>query len=202
MFTEQQFSPRPFGKITKATHDEHLKLYAGYVKNANSIIEKTPEYLQWSEKDPFVTYFTGELRRRLSFEYNGMRNHEVYFALLSGEATPLPADSTLAQQLTAQWGSLDAFTAAFVGCAASTRGIGWTMLSWDATAKTLLLHWIDEQHLGQLQGTTPLIALDLWEHSYVADYQPSGKKQYIQDFLTAVNWSQAQANFEAVTNKI
>ena len=43
--------------------------------------------------------------------------------------------------------------------------------------------WVDEQHLGQLQDCTLVLALDVWEHSYVADYQPSGKKQYIEDFL-------------------
>lgn len=69
------------------------------------------------------------------------------------------------------------------------------MLSYDKTAKNLVMHWVDEQHLGQLQGTTAIIALDMWEHSYVADYQPSGKKQYIADFIENMNWAAAEAFF-------
>jgi Fe-Mn family superoxide dismutase len=57
--------------------------------------------------------------------------------------------------------------------------------------------WVDEQHLGQLQGCTPLLALDMWEHSFVADYQPSGKKQYIEDFFANLNWEKIEENFNS-----
>jgi Fe-Mn family superoxide dismutase len=52
--------------------------------------------------------------------------------------------------------------------------------------------WVDEQHLGQLVGCVPIVALDMWEHSFVADYQPSGKKQYVTDFLAQMNWAVAE----------
>lgn len=189
MFTEQPLSPQPFGKITQTTHDEHKKLYAGYIKNANTIAEKLLAY----QHDETKTYETGELYRRFAFEYNGMRNHEVYFALLNGTSAEAP---TLIAAIEKQWGTLDSFRTLF-GALALTRGIGWAMLSFDRKMGSLIMHWIDEQHLGQLQGTAPIIALDMWEHSYVADYQPSGKKQYIEDFFASMNWSVAEALFEA-----
>lgn len=189
MFTEQSSTPLPFGSITQQTHDEHKKLYSGYVKNANAIIEKLAAY----QNDESRVYETGELYRRFAFEYNGMRNHEVYFALVSGANAEAP---TLRAAIEAQWSSIDTFTQLFTSLA-TTRGIGWAMLSYDKKVDGLIMHWVDEQHLGQLQGTTPVIALDMWEHSYVADYQPSGKKQYVLDFLTTMNWAVAEALFVA-----
>ena len=193
MFTEQPLSPKPFGKITQQTHDEHQKLYAGYVKNANTVIEKLAAY----DNDATKVYETGELYRRFAFEYNGMRNHEIYFALLDGTSNSAP---TLMDAIQKQWGNLDTFTSLFISLA-TTRGVGWAMLSYDKKASTLILHWVDEQQIGQLQGASPIIALDMWEHSYVADYQPSGKKQYIEDFFANLNWSVAEAFYIAASQK-
>ena len=109
MFTEQQFSPRPFASITAHTHDEHKKLYAGYVKNANTVLEKIASY----QGDETKVYELGELYRHFSFEWNGMCNHECYFALLQGQATALATDSALAQQIEKQWGSFEKYLCAY-----------------------------------------------------------------------------------------
>ena len=187
MYTEQQFQIPTLTGLTEKTIEEHKKLYAGYVKHANLINEKLAIY----KADETKAYETGELYRRFSFEYNGMRNHECYFALLTGTSMNAP---TLVEAINTQWGDVETFKNAFTTLAL-TRGIGWAMLSYDKEAKTLIMHWVDEQHLGQLQGTTPVIALDMWEHSYVADYQPSGKKQYVTDFIAQMNWSAAETNY-------
>jgi len=78
---------------------------------------------------------------------------------------------------------------------ATTRGIGWAMLYYDSTTKQLLNAWIDEHHIGQLNGCKTIIALDMWEHAFVADYLPSGKKDYINDFFENLNWSKIEENF-------
>ena len=70
------------------------------------------------------------------------------------------------------------------------------MLWYDKKDQRLLASWVDEQHLGQLSNCTPILALDMWEHSYVADYQPSGKKTYIEDFFKNLNWKKIEENFE------
>ncbi|MSU45506.1 MAG: superoxide dismutase, partial [Candidatus Zambryskibacteria bacterium] len=136
----------------------------------------------------------GEVQRRFGFEYNGMRNHEVYFESLSGGASALNPESELAKSITDLWGSYDKWLAQFKTLA-MTRGIGWAMLYLDRKEHRLLMTWVDEQHLGQLQDCTLVLALDMWEHSYVADYQPSGKKQYIEDFFANLNWSKIEENF-------
>ncbi|MBU6231301.1 superoxide dismutase [Patescibacteria group bacterium] len=195
-FTARTFKIPKIKGISEKTIEEHLKLYQGYVKNANSILEKIPEYSQWAEKDPFVPYFTGELNRRFSFEYNGMRNHEIYFAGFEGGPKSLADSSPLKKMIAEAWGSFDAWLAKFKGMAASVRGIGWQVLWYDPIDEKLLMSWVDEQHYGELNGCSMILGLDMWEHSYVADYQPSGKKAYIEDFFANLNWETIESNLE------
>ncbi len=190
-FEEKKFNIGELKGISAKNIEEHMKLYAGYVKNANLVNQKLYElYKEDAEKN---TYVMNELIRRFSFEYNGMRNHEVYFDSLSDGATPL-SDSELKKAIEENYGTVETFLNYFK-MIAMIRGIGWAMLWFDKKENKLLTSWVDEQHLGQLQGCTPILALDMWEHSYVADYQPSGKKQYVEDFFANLNWSKVEENF-------
>lgn len=192
-FEEKKFAIPTLKGISAKTTEEHLKLYSGYVKNTNSILEKIPEYKKYAEADAFAPYVVGELMRRFSFEYNGMRNHEVYFSSFEGGPHSL-ADGALKKMIAETWGSLDACIAE-IKSLALTRGIGWAVLWYDKKDNRLLTSWVDEQHLGELNGCAMLLGLDMWEHSFVADYQPSGKKQYVEDFFANLNWKKAEENF-------
>src|SRR3989344_3732241 len=112
-FEEKKFNIGELKGISTKNIEEHLKLYAGYVKNANSILEKIPEYEGYAKEDTFAPYVVGELHRRFSFEYNGMRNHEVYFESLSGGAQSLTENSELKKSITAEWGSFDLWMSRF-----------------------------------------------------------------------------------------
>ena len=190
-FTEQKFNIPELKGISKKSIEEHLKLYSGYVKHSNLIIEKIAELAQDSEKN---AYALAEVNRRFGFEFNGMRNHEVYFKSLEGGAAPLSDDSKLKAAIESAWGSFDGWLARFKAIA-MTRGIGWAMLYRDNSDGRLINAWIDEQHLGQLQNCTLILGLDMWEHSFVADYAPSGKKQYVEDFFSNLNWNAIEKNF-------
>lgn len=200
MFTPQPLTPAPFGKITQTTHDEHHKLYEGYIKHANLIMEHGLEFAKDAASIEKYTYELGELQRRFSFEWGGMRNHEVYFKLLEGGPAPLPTESPLYLDIVAQWDTLEIFVQRMT-MAALTRGIGWAMLYYDRKTDRLLPGWVDEQHLGQLADCSVIIALDMWEHAYVADYQPSGKKQYVEDFFKNINWAAASELYTAAKQK-
>lgn len=194
-FTAKTFALPALKGISAKTIEEHLKLYQGYVKNANSIIEKMPEYSKWAEKDAFVPYYMNELNRRFSFEYNGIRNHEVYFSSLEGGPKDI-SEGPLKELIAGTWGSFDAWLSSFKSMAATTRGIGWATLWFDPKSGKLHNGWIDEQHLNLLNGCEMILGLDLWEHSYVADYQPSGKKQYVEDFFANLNWGVIEENLK------
>lgn len=193
-FTARQFNIPELTGISATTIAEHIKLYEGYVKHANLIQDK----IKTLGGNPEAAYELSEARRRFGFEFDGMRNHELYFALLEGGAQQLAQDSKLNTKITEQFGSFDAWQADFKTLA-KTRGIGWAILYYDKASDSLVNSWVDEQHLGHLVGLTPIFAIDMWEHSFVADYQPSGKPQYIDDFMSQVNWDVAARIFDTVS---
>lgn len=191
-FTEHTFTIPELKGMSAKSIEEHLKLYSGYVKNANLVLEKIEEYKADSEKN---AYALGELQRRFAFEFDGMRNHEYYFHSLEGGSTPLTTGGQLHTAIEKEWGSFESFLATFKAIAL-TRGVGWAWLVYDKETNRLLTQWVDEQHLGHLMSTSPILGLDMWEHSFVFDYQPSGKKQYVEDFFANLNWSAIEENFK------
>jgi len=190
-FEEKKFTVPELKGISAKTMEEHLKLYAGYVKNINLICEKMGEYSAEPEKN---AYAMSELQRRFGFEFDGMRNHEIYFDSLQGGAQELPADSKFKTALEKQV----PFEQWFAGfkTLAMTRGVGWAILYVDTTDGRLWCTFVEDHQLGQLVGCVPILALDMWEHAFVADYQPSGKKQYVEDFFANLNWKKIEENFD------
>lgn len=190
-FEVKQFIIPELKGISTKTIEEHLKLYAGYVKHANLIQDHIRELSQDSEK---YGYEPGELQRRFSFEWGGMRNHEHYFASLEGGAKELSQESPLRVALADTFGSFESFLNRFKSIAL-TRGIGWAILFYDKKTNRLLAQWIDEQHLGHLTDTSIILALDMWEHSYLFDYIPSQKKDYVEAFFANLNWDTIEKNY-------
>lgn len=187
-FEEKKFNIPALKGISAKTIEEHLKLYSGYVKNLNLIHD-----IVENQNNP--EYARREAYRRQGFEFGGMRNHEIYFSHFEGGSNALSPKSHLYKKILEWTGSLDVFLEIFKNLA-TTRGIGWAMLGYDKKTDVLIQYWVDEQHLGQLPGVSPILALDMWEHSYVADYLPSGKKNYVEDFFANLNWQAIEENFE------
>ncbi len=192
-FEEQKFNIPKLKGISEKNIEEHLKLYAGYVKNANLILTMIDQYGKTADEGG--KYSLSEITRRFSFEFGGIRNHEFYFKILEEGPKSISKNSPLFEMIGQEWGSFDAWLARFKATAL-TRGIGWAKLVYDPVSEQLITFWHDEQHLGQLPDTRTVLALDMWEHAYIADYQPSGKKQYVEDFFENVNWGVIERNFE------
>jgi Fe-Mn family superoxide dismutase len=190
-FIQKNFNIPPLKGISGKNIEEHLKLYAGYVKNINLIFEKLGEYMTDPEKN---AYLIGELHRRIGFEFNGMRNHEYYFASLEGGAKPLPSDSKFKKEIEKQAPSLEAAMQGFK-ILAMTRGVGWAIIYYDKESKQLIPAWVDEQHFGQLNGLSYVLGIDMWEHAFVYDYPTSEKKKYVDAFFENINWEVIEKNF-------
>ena len=189
-FTPKTFNiPELKGGISTKTIQGHIKLYEGYVKHTNLIIEKINELGADAEKN---FYALAEVQRRFGFEFGGMKNHEYYFEQLEGG--PNQNISTLKTAIEEEWGSFDAWLARFKAVAL-TRGIGWAILSYDRANNRLVHSWVDEQHLGQLNSTDIILALDMWEHSYLLDYSPSQKNDYVDAFFENLNWEVCEKRF-------
>lgn len=199
-FKAKEFRIPELKGISAKNIEEHLKLYAGYVKNANFVIEKISELSKemFAEKKD-NSYLVAELFRRFSFEYNGMRNHEIYFSSLSLGAKALSEDSLLYKKIVETCSSLEIFLMGFKNIAL-TRGVGWAVLWYDKKSDKLIASWVDEQHLGQLNGCEMILALDMWEHAYVYDYPTSEKKKYIDAFFENLNWEEIEKRYKEVAD--
>lgn len=194
-FTPTIFTIPELKGISEKTISSHIKLYEGYVKHANLILEKIDEMSKDTGHAEGNAYAIAETQRRFGFEFGGMKNHEYYFEQLENGAVEMN-NGHLQAAIAEEWGSFDAWLERFKAITL-TRGIGWAMLSYDRENKRLVNSWVDEQHLGQLPSTDILLALDMWEHSYLLDYIPSEKKKYVEAFFENLNWSVVEKRFKA-----
>ncbi|MEK7589974.1 MAG: Fe-Mn family superoxide dismutase [Patescibacteria group bacterium] len=186
-YQEQQFDMGTLDGISEKQIQAHLGLYAGYVKHVNLIREKIQEL----NGDDYVV---AELRRRFSFEFDGMRMHEYYFSALQGDAREVDKNSKLVKALSEKYGSWDGFIEHFKAVGKS-RGIGWTVLYWDPKGKTPHIAWTSDHELGTLAGIPILLAMDMWEHAFMVDYLPSEKDEYIDAFLDNTDWRVVEERF-------
>lgn len=191
MYQERTFSLPVLEGISEESVKEHLTLYAGYVKNFNALQAAQEELRKDSEKN---AHAISEIVRRLSFEFDGMRLHEHYFAQWEGGAKPLDAGSGLMNAINAQYGSFEEWEKRFKNIGLM-RGVGWAILYFDPQAGLLHNAWISEQHQGHFATLPMILGLDMWEHSFLKDYGATGKKPYIDAFFKNLNWSVAEERF-------
>jgi superoxide dismutase, Fe-Mn family len=191
-YKEQKFNIPKLTGISEKQIDAHIGLYAGYVKHVNLIRERIHE-LDIADRGKNA-YFIAELRRRFSFEFDGMRMHEYYFEQFDGGSKAANESSPLGQALLEKYGSWDEFVNHFKAVGMS-RGVGWAVLYWDERGKTPHTAWISDHELGVLAGLPIILAMDMWEHAFMVDYLPSEKGKYIDAFLNNVNWNIAEERF-------
>jgi len=165
----------------------HFTLYQGYITNTNKLIDILGQMLK-DGKTGTPEY--SELKRRMGFEFNGMRLHEYYFENLGGKA-PLDKLPALVKKLADAFGSEEAWLKDFKATG-SMRGIGWAILYHDAMSGSLFNQWINEHETGHLAGCKPLLVMDVFEHAFMTDYGLK-RADYIEAFFNNVNWDAVKA---------
>lgn len=163
--------------------NNHFTLYQGYVANANKLADLlkqketgSPEY--------------AELKRRFSWEFNGMRLHELYFANLTKESKALTQSSELYKKIQENFGSFENWEKDFKATGLM-RGIGWVILYHDLETGRLFNVWINEHDSGHLSGLVPLLVLDVFEHAYMLDFGLK-KSDYLETFFKTIDWQEAE----------
>ncbi len=156
----------------------HFKLYEGYVKNTNDLLAK----LKTTDVN---SYEYGALKRRVGWEFDGMRLHELYFSNLGGKVS-LDSKSALYRALVKQFGSFENWQKDFIATG-MIRGIGWALLYLDEEENRLINVWINEHDTGHLVKGGPILIMDVFEHAYMPEYGLD-KMQYIKAFFANVDW--------------
>lgn len=167
----------------------HFALYEGYVSNTN----KANEFLKTSEVG---TPQWNETKRRLGWEWNGMRLHELYFGNMTKDKKVLDKKGAFAKKIAADFGSLDAWEKDFRATGAM-RGIGWAVLARDVETGRLFNVWVNEHDVGHLAGASILLVMDVFEHAFMLDYGIK-RGDYIGAFWKAIDWDVVNSRFAAV----
>lgn len=170
----------------------HFKLYEGYVKNSNLVLQKISE-LNASGQNKTPEY--AGLKRMLGWEMDGMLLHEYYFDNLG--AKPLGKDDPLQKKIAADFGSFDQWKADFIATG-QIRGIGWVVSYIEPKSGRLVNEWINEHDVGHLAGATPLLIMDVFEHAFITEFGLDRPK-YIETFFNNINWEKVSERFKAVT---
>lgn len=168
----------------------HFTLYQGYVTNTNKVLDLLAQMLK-DNKTGAPEY--SELKRRLGWEFNGMRLHEYYFENLGGKS-PLNKNSKLAQRLVQDFGSIENWEKDFKATG-SMRGIGWCVLYQDTSDSRLINFWINEHDVSHPAGCNPILIMDVFEHAFMTDYGLK-RADYIEAFMKNINWSAAENRLE------
>lgn len=177
--------------ISDAQMETHLQLYAGYVQNTNVLNEQLAELVRDGRAG---TPAYSELTRRLGFEYNGMRLHELYFENLTAEGRPLGSTSPLHAELARHFRTFEAWRRDFAAVA-SMRGVGWAILYEDPETGRLSNHWITLHEHGHPAGFRPLLVVDVWEHAFMVDYRPTERGRYLEALFANLDWPCVEQRF-------
>jgi Fe-Mn family superoxide dismutase len=168
----------------------HFTLYQGYVTNTSKVLDTLSTMLK--EGKTAVPEFA-ELKRRLGWEFNGMRLHEYYFENLGGKSG-IDKNSKLAKKLAEQFGSYEMWEKDFKAVGAM-RGIGWAVLYQDVASGSFINFWINEHDVAHPAGCIPLLIMDVFEHAYMIDYGLK-RADYIEAFFKNINWAAAEARLK------
>ena len=172
-------------------HDKH---HAAYVNNANAALEKHPEIgedLEVLLSD--VNSIPEDIRQALINNGGGHLNHALFWQLLSPEKTEITADVKAA--IDESFGSFDAFKDAFTQAAATRFGSGWAWLVVNAEGQLEVMS-TPNQDTPLMEGKTPILGLDVWEHAYYLNYR-NVRPDYLKAFFELINWNKVAELYRA-----
>jgi Fe-Mn family superoxide dismutase len=162
--------------------------YGGAGKRLNLIDEKLAE-LDYESAPGFLV---NGLKREQLVATNSMILHEVFFDSLGDESEP---GRNLEDALARDFRSYDRWRAEFVAMGkALGGGSGWVLLTWSPRDRKLTNQWAAD-HCHTMAGGTPILALDMYEHSYHIDYGAKAAN-YVDVFVAAINWPTVQRAYD------
>jgi Fe-Mn family superoxide dismutase len=161
--------------------------YCGAVKRLNLIDEQLSEL----DYEKAAGFLINGLKREQLIAMNSMILHELFFDGLGDESEP---DLLLRDLIAQDFGSYERWRSEFMAMGkALGGGSGWVLLSWSSRDRKLVNQWASD-HCHALAGGTPILALDMYEHSYHIDFGAKAGS-YVEAFMGAIRWKNADRLF-------
>ncbi|BAL62604.1 superoxide dismutase [Melissococcus plutonius] len=181
---------------TETMHLHHDKHHNTYVTKLNEAIEKHPELGNQSVEELITNMNAIPEDIRLAVRNNGggHANHSFFWKVMGPNAGGEPTGA-VKEAINQTFGSFEKMKEQFNAAAASRFGSGWAWLVVDKNKKLSILSTAN-QDSPLMEGKTPILGLDVWEHAYYLKYK-NVRPDYIAAFWNVVNWEQVNQNYEA-----
>lgn len=174
----------------------HGKHHAAYVNNLNAALEGHPDLQAKSLEDLLrnIDQVPEAIRTAVRNNGGGHANHTLFWSIMSPNGGGEPTGA-LAEAINQQFGSLDALKEAINKAGATRFGSGWSWLVVKADGN-LAVYSTANQDSPLMQGDTPILGVDVWEHAYYLKYQ-NRRPDYLQAWWNVVNWDEVGRLYEA-----
>ncbi|MFD0943584.1 superoxide dismutase SodA [Savagea faecisuis] len=171
----------------------HTKHHNTYVTNVNAALEGHADLASKSVEELIsnMDAIPEDIRTAVRNNGGGHANHSLFWEILSPNGGGEPTGA-LADEINEKWGSFDAFKEEFAKAAATRFGSGWAWLVLDNGKLDIMS--TPNQDSPLMEGKTPILGLDVWEHAYYLNYQ-NRRPDYIGAFWNVVNWDEVAKRY-------
>ena len=166
-------------------HNQH---HNAYVNNLNAALEKHPE-LAGKSLEELVTNINSvpeDIRTAVRNNGGGHFNHSLFWTVMSPNGGGEPSGD-LAAAIGDAFGDFTSFKETFSKAAATRFGSGWAWLGFKNGKLTVLS--MPNQDVPMMEGLTPILGIDVWEHAYYLKYQ-NRRPEYVSNWWNVVNWEE------------
>lgn len=173
----------------------HTKHHNTYVTNLNNALQGNEELLSKSVEEVIANLDAVPEAARTAVRNNGggHANHSLFWQILAPNGGGAPTGE-LADAISSKFGSFDSFKEEFAKAATTRFGSGWAWLS--VSNGELEVSSTPNQDSPLMEGKTPILGLDVWEHAYYLNYQ-NRRPDYISSFWNVVNWDEVSKRYNA-----
>ena len=171
----------------------HTKHHNAYVTNLNAALDKHP-HLAGKPLEELVTNLDSlpeDIRTAVRNNGGGHFNHSLFWKVMSPNGGGEPSGA-LAQAISTAFGDFASFKTTFAQAAVGRFGSGWAWLGFKDGKLTVLS--MPNQDVPMMEGLTPILGLDVWEHAYYLKYQ-NRRPEYVANWWNIVNWEEVARRF-------
>lgn len=181
---------------TRTMQIHHGKHHQGYVNKLNAALEGNASLAAKSVEDLLrnMDAVPDAIKGAVRNNGGGHANHSLFWSVMSPSGGGSP-EGALAKAINDTFGSFDGFKEAFSAAAGTRFGSGWAWLVVKADG-SLAVYSTANQDSPYMDGDTPILGLDVWEHAYYLNYQ-NRRPDYVSAFWNVVNWTAVASNFDA-----
>ncbi len=179
----------------------HGKHHAAYVNNLNAALEKHAAHQKTELEDLLrsLSSLPQDIQAAVRNNGGGHLNHSLFWVWMSPGGAKEPSGK-LAEAITAELGGVDKFKEALNQAGTARFGSGWAWLALDAAGK-LKVYSTANQDSPVMEGLTPILGVDVWEHAYYLKYQ-NRRPDYLKAWWNVVNWTKVGESYDRARGKM